>query len=116
EDAFKTQILTALRPTVLCVPANVDNQQPGDQTRPNFLMCYRAKPAPGSPKFQRIPVNVTDQFGSEALTLLKSAEICVPSFKVPKGDMRERPCEGCWEPKQSPPGDAPKAGTAVRLG
>jgi len=83
EDAFKTQILTALRPTVLCVPANVDNQQPGDQTRPNFLMCYRAKPAPGSPKFQRFPVNVTDQFGSEALTLLKSAEICVPSFKVP---------------------------------
>lgn len=43
------------------------------------LICYQIRNVPGEPGFTRRDVDVSNQFGDSALTLIKSRLLCVPS-------------------------------------
>jgi cysteine-rich repeat protein len=83
-DQFGTVTVDVTKPTMLCVPVNVNNEDPGAETHATDLMCYQVKAVHGSSKFTKVtPVFVADQLGSETLDVIRPVELCVPSLRNP---------------------------------
>jgi hypothetical protein len=78
-DQLETNVpITLVRPYRLCMPANKNNEDPTAPTHPNMLLCYRSK---SSVRFGTVPAFITNQFGSDDLTLIHRRELCVPSVR-----------------------------------
>ena len=83
-DEFPPQTVIVKNPTQLCVPANVNNQEPGAQNDAALLLCYQVKLPKGAPKFSKVtPVFVNNDFGPLNLTALKNEQLCVPAQIIP---------------------------------
>jgi len=85
-NQFGTIVLDVVRPDILLVPTLKTLAPPGPPalTQPTIdhFQCYKVKPSPGAPKFQKIlGVKVDDQFGTATLDLLKPALLCAPANK-----------------------------------
>ena len=85
-DQFgELQLNVQKRRNQLCVPS----QEIGEPSALNLdhLKLYRAKRTPGTPKFQRLDVNLADQFleGIVAVTLQKPVRLGVPTDKNGEG-------------------------------
>jgi hypothetical protein len=85
-NQFGTIVLDVVRPDILLVPTLKTLALPGPSalTQPtvDHFQCYKVKPSPGAPKFQKIlGVKVDDQFGTATLDLLKPARLCAPANK-----------------------------------
>jgi hypothetical protein len=80
QDQFESVTLQLLRPTRLCAPASKNGESPSAPTHPTHLMCYKAK---STAPFGTNTVNVLNQFGQDAVTLIHRRELCVPSEKNP---------------------------------
>src|SRR5262249_56436284 len=83
---FGMTVLDVVRPDILLVPTLKTLVLPGPPalTQPTIdhFQCYKVKPTPGAPKFQKIlGVKVDDQFGTATLDLLKPALLCAPANK-----------------------------------
>jgi hypothetical protein len=85
EDQFgQITLVDVKKATMLCAPANPNNERPGAQNHPDYLMCYKVKIPTGLPKFIKVsPVYVNNQFNPLTLTVIKPSELCVPSLKGP---------------------------------
>jgi hypothetical protein len=81
-DQFRpTQTFTVVKPKRLCNPVDKNGEGIKKQTR--HLTCYKVKPAVGEPPFVRVNgTQVTSQFGSESVDVIKELELCVPSEKM----------------------------------
>lgn len=80
DDQLGNYIVDLSKPTQLCNPVNKQNENPGAETHPGHLMCYKAKLTSGQPRFQQVAsLFVADQFGNQTLDAKKIAEVCVPS-------------------------------------
>ncbi len=82
EDQFRSPAgtFTVVKPKRLCTP--VDKNGEGILHANRHLVCYKVKPAAGTPLFvRRNGVQVTSQFGSESLDVIKELELCIPSEK-----------------------------------
>ena len=83
-DQFASQTLIVKKPTQLCVPANVNGQEPGADTHAAGLLCYQVKLPKGAPKFTAVnPAFVNNDFGPLTLTALKNEQLCVPAAIIP---------------------------------
>ncbi len=83
EDQFRSPAGTfnVIKPKRLCNP--VDKNGEGIQEPSRHLVCYKVKPAVGTPLFvRRNAVQVTTQFGSESVDVIKEMELCIPSEKL----------------------------------
>jgi hypothetical protein len=78
-DQFGSYTVDLLRPRWLCAPANKSGEDPTAPSHPEHLLCYKTR----TQRFTRRTVFATDQFGSQALDLLRRIELCVPSAKNP---------------------------------
>ncbi len=65
------------RPVRVCVPTNKDDQQPGAETNPWQLMCYRASP----PFTQVRRLQTNNELGPSLVYPLLRDELCVPALK-----------------------------------
>jgi hypothetical protein len=83
-DQFVTATVDVIRPTVLCVPVDENDEAPGAEAHAAFLQCYKVKAVRGTPRFNKVtPVFVTDHLGSATLDAIRPTEICVPSQRNP---------------------------------
>ena len=82
ETALGTLLIDVRAPVGVCLPAEIDGQSAGAASHVPALACYRAKLArtkpPQADPFPR-RVATVNRFGSEALTLNATLELCVPS-------------------------------------
>jgi hypothetical protein len=77
--------------TKLCDPVDKDGENPGAETNPNHLVCYKAvltklpKPQPPQPKYikHRVAVANTNFAPNRHLDLPALAELCLPALKDP---------------------------------
>ena len=74
-DQFGTRTSTLQRPDSICNP--VDKNGEGIADPATHLACYRLRDAAGHLGAPR--VSLTDQFGTEALTLTSARTLCLPS-------------------------------------
>jgi hypothetical protein len=82
-DQFENITVTVKKPTMLCVPVNVNGAQPGAQTDPELLMCYQVKRPQGN-KFTAVPgVFVNNEYGPLKMDVTKNDQLCVPAHIVP---------------------------------
>jgi hypothetical protein len=84
KDQFEAQDVTVLRPVSLCNP--VTKCHDGVCTEPvhpeEHLTCYRTQDVEGTPGFQRRRVLVSNQFGTQELTVVRRNDLlCLPSAK-----------------------------------
>ena len=61
KDQFGTGVISLVKPSDLCAPVNKRGEEPGAETHPFHLMCYKAK---GNAPFGTKQVWLGDQFGS----------------------------------------------------
>lgn len=79
EDQFGSMAVRVLKPQRLCAPTNKNNEEPGAESHPDQLMCYRIAQS-SLPKFATVPGLFTNnQFGPERLDARVPAELCVPT-------------------------------------
>ena len=84
QDQFEASTVNVTRPTMLCAPANTNNESPGADTHVDHLMCYAVVAQRGAPKFSTIsPAFVSNQFGQETLDVVTRGQLCAPSLKNP---------------------------------
>jgi hypothetical protein len=74
EDQFGAASVTPRRPFRLCLPVNVNNEDPAAVAQPPIL-CYRTVRTP----FERQTVSLTDRFRSADSRLLRRKHLCVES-------------------------------------
>jgi hypothetical protein len=72
-----TAMLMVQKPATFCLPARLDATAAADPAA--RLACYRAKPAPGSPRPVPRALAATDAFGTRALTAVKPTAWCQPA-------------------------------------
>jgi hypothetical protein len=88
ETALGTLLIDVRAPVEVCLPAEIDGQSAGAAAHVPALACYRAKLArtkpPQADPFPR-RVATVNRFGSEALTLNATLELCVPSAVTAAG-------------------------------
>jgi hypothetical protein len=65
----------------LCNPASVDGSFVAGADPTAHLTCYATKDQKGTPRFKHVNVEVTNDFGTQQLTLSKPFRLCVPSEK-----------------------------------
>jgi hypothetical protein len=83
-DELGTLQVDIVRPLRLCAPANYAGAEPGAEDHPLHLMCYRARPSRGQPRFARQgPYSVEDANGAQTLDVLRLDELCVPAQRNP---------------------------------
>jgi hypothetical protein len=71
EDQFRPSVMTVTKPTMLCAPANINDQQPGAETHAGLLLCYRMKRPPETSKFTTVtPAYINNQWGPDQLCVL----------------------------------------------
>lgn len=82
-DQFGGLTVNVVKPSRLCNPADKNHEDPGAETRPDHLMCYKVAVTKGTAKFQKkAGVFATSQFGPEQLTAAAPNELCLPSTKM----------------------------------
>jgi hypothetical protein len=86
-DQFENYLpVTVKKPSMLCVPVNVDGGQPGAENPvlyPDVLLCYKVK-RPQGLKFATVTgVFVNNDFGPLTFDVLKTEQLCVPSLIMP---------------------------------
>jgi hypothetical protein len=77
EDQFVATTATVLRPSRFCNPVDKNGEDPGAPTDPAHLNCYGIR----EPRFEKRDVVVENQFGEQALTVVRPFELCVPAIK-----------------------------------
>jgi hypothetical protein len=75
-DQFSTRQLLLRKPVSLCTPVSKDGSDIKDPAR--HLLCYSVRPA----TTPRSPVFVTNQFGSQTVSMSHEGAFCVPSTKT----------------------------------
>ena len=81
DDQFGTLSVDVTKPTMLCAPTDKANEEPGAESHPQHLTCYKAK---ARSLFTRVtPVYTGNQFGQETLDAIKPFEVCFPSLLNP---------------------------------
>jgi len=84
EDQFRPSVMTAKKPTMLCAPANIDDQQPGAETHAGMLLCYKMKRPPETPKFTTLtPVYINNDWGPLTTDVKTPDQLCVLTQLVP---------------------------------
>src|SRR5262249_3395351 len=73
-DAFETKGAYVRKPDADCNPADVDGEGIADATA--HLVCYRINEKDG---VRSRPVQVSNHFGSQTLTVRRARDLCVPS-------------------------------------
>jgi hypothetical protein len=83
-DQFGTADLIALKPTMLCAPADIDDQQPGAESHAGMLLCYKLKRPSTTPKFTPLSsVEVNNQWGLLSTDVKRPDQLCVLTQLVP---------------------------------
>ena len=83
-NQFGSIVLDLARRDVLMVPTAMSLAgPPAPLPLPTIdhFQCYRTKRAKGQPRFNRIPVSVTDQLETVDITLVRPYRLCVPANK-----------------------------------
>lgn len=85
-DQFGTHPLTVVKPAEVRAPSakvlGAGGTGPVDTTGVDHFECYRVTPAKGAPKFvPPAPVAITDEFGTQNVTLTKITKLCTPVNK-----------------------------------
>jgi hypothetical protein len=79
-DQFQTLNVDVKKPAGLCLPVNMDGEDPGAPGHTSVLLCYAVKAAKGSPRLAPVsPLFATDRFGEHTMRLTKLKELCVAS-------------------------------------
>jgi hypothetical protein len=79
-DSLGASTVTVVRPKRLCNPADKNGEDPSAPTHPDHLTGYIIKQT--TPRFTRIPAqNVTNQFGTVSVDLVRPDYLMVPSAK-----------------------------------
>jgi hypothetical protein len=86
-DQFESFLtVTVRKPSMLCVPVNVNGAQPGAENpafHPEVLLCYKVKRPQGF-KFATVtPIFINNELGPLILSATKTEQLCVPSLIVP---------------------------------
>jgi hypothetical protein len=76
-DQFGTRPLALVKPSHLCTP--VDKNGEGTKHPAIHQLCYKAKPAPPTPR--AVGLHVNNQLGPLRLDTVKEDLLCVPSLK-----------------------------------
>jgi len=74
-----------VKPTMLCNPADKNDEDPSAVSDPGHLLCYKAKLAktdPKQPKFLKTRVSTHNPFGPEVVDAKKVLELCIPSLRL----------------------------------
>src|SRR5262249_46610156 len=80
EDQFGTGRIDLLRPSRLCAPVNVRGEEPGAETHPSHLLCYKVK---ARAPFDDKHVWLGNQLGPlDDVLLTRRQQFCVPSLKT----------------------------------
>jgi hypothetical protein len=83
-DQFGSSVMTVVKPTLLCAPANVDDQQPGAESHAGLLLCYKLKRPSTTPRFTALtPVYVNNQWGPLTTDVKRPDQLCVLTQIVP---------------------------------
>src|SRR5262249_8062244 len=78
-DQFGPGEVNLLKPSRLCVATDKNGEEPGAETHPDHLLCYKAKDIT-QPKFSaRTGLFVNNQFGPGRRDAVRIRELCVPS-------------------------------------
>ena len=81
KDQFGTGVIDLQKVTDLCAPVNKRGEEPGAETHPIHLLCYKAK---GDAPFGTKLVWLNNQFGAlNGVRLSHRPRFCVPSTKNP---------------------------------
>jgi hypothetical protein len=78
-DQFGPKTVDVLAPTLLCLPADKNGEDPGAQNHPGHLLCYQTKHERDN--FGKDPVFTNDQFGPRDFRIIRREELCVPSVR-----------------------------------
>lgn len=82
-DQFGALTVDVRKPRRLCAPVNKNNEAPGAETHPQYLLCYQVRQTSQPPFTTVSPLFVADQFGPQTLDARKLAELCVPATMNP---------------------------------
>ena len=81
EDQFGTGSIDLLRPSHLCAPVNKRGEEPGAETHPSHLLCYKLR---ARAPFKERHVWLGNQLGPlDDVLLTRRQQFCVPSLKNP---------------------------------
>lgn len=80
QDEFGTKTIELTAPLTLCAPTNKNGENPGAESHPGHLLCYRVRARDNFSKLG--PIFSNDQFGPLTLQVIHRDELCVPSTKV----------------------------------
>jgi hypothetical protein len=82
-DQFETVTVTVVKPTMLCVPVDVNGAQPGADTNPGLQLCYKVKRPQGNKLTPQPGIYINNEYGPLRLDVKKSESLCVPAQIVP---------------------------------
>ncbi len=86
-DEFESVVITAVRQESVGNPVAIEGGPIGDPD--THFTCYKARNAPGQPKFEKQTVSVFNELGFLTAQLSKLREVCVPShFDVSAGALQ----------------------------
>src|SRR5262249_27054378 len=77
-DGLETVTVDLLKPARLCVPADLDGEDPSAPGRPAHLLCYRTQ---SNAAFGEVDFFTRNRFGTDDGTLIHRRELCVPSVE-----------------------------------
>lgn len=119
-NAFGSLALDTAKEDRLLVPsATGPTEPPGPlgETAVDHFKCYEAKPAKGSPKFQKLQVTVADSFDGVPRTfdVKKPKHLCLPVDKNGEGIQRPGSLRVCYKakPAKKQPKHAKRTGVFV---
>jgi hypothetical protein len=76
-DELGARGVAVAKAQAVCNAAAVNGQPTADPT--THLTCYQLRRVPGTPRFVRRTAAIDNRFGTQAVSLLKPASLCVPS-------------------------------------
>jgi hypothetical protein len=78
-DQFESKNTQLMRASRFCNPVDKNGEGIIDSTA--HIMCYQARDVPGQDRFDRKRVQITNQFGSQELNVVKTEAVCLPATK-----------------------------------
>src|SRR5262245_15364269 len=79
-DELETVVVDLLKPTGLCTPASVNDEDTTAPAQAPDLLCYRTR---SSTTFGDVNLLIRNELESNRATLIHRRELCVPSLVVP---------------------------------